>query len=153
MPDEEIQGTPLLKIFLTTFKYIYSPELRNKLWDIFKLFLELSDKTKISEYLEVLLRYLFNSPGELDKDETREQVTGILEDGGHVMQTIAQQLREEGIKIGKSEGIKIGEEKGKEDKAKETAKRMLEDGLPIEAISKYTGLTKKEIEKLREIFQ
>ena len=38
MPDEEIQGTPLLKIFLTTFKYIYSPELRDKLWDIFKLF-------------------------------------------------------------------------------------------------------------------
>jgi predicted transposase/invertase (TIGR01784 family) len=67
------------------------------------------------------------------------------EDGGHVMQTIAQQLREE--------GIKIGEEKGKEDKAKETAKRMLEDGLPIEAISKYTGLTREEIERLREILQ
>jgi len=28
MPDEEIRGTPLLKIFLTTFKYIYSPELK-----------------------------------------------------------------------------------------------------------------------------
>jgi predicted transposase/invertase (TIGR01784 family) len=53
------------------------------------------------------------------------------------MQTIAQQLREEGIK----------------EKAKETAKRMLEDGLPTETISKYTGLTTKEIEKLREIFQ
>jgi predicted transposase YdaD len=101
------------------------------------------------------------SPGDFSKDEIREQVTGILEDGGHVMQTIAQQLREEGIKIGKSEGIKIGEEKGikigeekgKGDKAKETAKRMLEDGLPIEAISKYTGLTREEIERLREILQ
>jgi predicted transposase/invertase (TIGR01784 family) len=176
MPDDNIQGTPLLKIFLTTFKYIYSPELRSKLWEIFKLFLELSDKTKMSEYLEVLLRYLFNSPGELNKEELREQVANILEDGGDIMQTIAQQLREEGIKIGEEKGIKIGEVKGikigeekgikigeekgikigeekgikigEESKAKETARKMLEDGLPIETIVKYTGLTKQEVKEL-----
>jgi predicted transposase/invertase (TIGR01784 family) len=119
---------------------IYSPELRNKLWDIFKLFLELSDKTKVSEYLEVLLRYLLNSAGELPKEALREQVTSILEEGGDIMQTIAQQLREE--------GIKIGEEKGIEKEKKETAKKMLEDGLPIDTISKYTGLTEKEVKKL-----
>jgi hypothetical protein len=33
------------------------------------------------------------------------------------------------------------------------AKKMLEDGLPIETISKYTGLMKNEIEKLRETYQ
>jgi predicted transposase YdaD len=33
-------------------------------------------------------------------------------------------------------------------KANETAKRMLEDGVPIETISKYTGLTEKEIKAL-----
>jgi predicted transposase/invertase (TIGR01784 family) len=119
---------------------IYSPELRNKLWDIFKLFLELSDKTKVSEYLEVLLRYLLNSAGELPKEALREQVTSILEEGGDIMQTIAQQLREE--------GIKIGEEKGIEKEKKETAKKMLEDGLPIDTISKYTGLTEKKVKKL-----
>ena len=41
-------------------------------------------------------------------------------------------------------GIKIGEE----EKAKETAKRMLEDGLPIKTISKYTNLTEKEVKDL-----
>jgi hypothetical protein len=30
---------------------------------------------------------------------------------------------------------------------------MLEDGLPIETISKYTGLPEKEIERLREIYK
>ena len=39
-------------------------------------------------------------------------------------------------------------EEGKEEKAKETAKRMLEDGLPIETIAKYTGLTEKEVKEL-----
>jgi len=147
MPDEEIQGTPLLRIFLTTFKYIYSPELRNKLWEIFKLFLELSDKAKVSEYLEVLLRYLFNSPGDFNKDDIREQVTGILEEGGDTMQTIAQQLREEGIKIGEEKGIKIGEL----GKAKETAKRMLKKGFDLDTIVEITGLEPSQVERLREV--
>jgi predicted transposase YdaD len=113
------------------------------LWEIFKLFLELSDKAKVSEYLEVLLRYLFNSPGDFNQDDIREQVTGILEEGGDTMQTIAQQLREE--------GIKIGEEKGKEDKARETAKRMLNKGFELETIVEITGLEPSEVEKLREV--
>ena len=151
MPDGDIKGTPLLRIFLTTFKYIYSPELKNKLWEIFKLFLELSDKAKISEYLEVLLRYLYNSPGEFNKKEIREHVTGILgKEGGDIMQTIAQQFREEG----KHEGIKIGEEKGikigEEGKAKETAKRMLKKGFDLNTIIEITGLEPSEIENLRE---
>jgi predicted transposase/invertase (TIGR01784 family) len=147
MPDEYIQGTPLLRIFLTTFKYIYSPELKIKLWEIFKLFLELSDKEKVSEYLEVLLRYLFNSPGEFDKDDIREQVTGILEEGGDLMQTIAQQLRSEGIKIGEEKGIKIGEL----GKARETAKRMLKKGFDLDTIVEITGLEPSEVEKLHEV--
>jgi predicted transposase/invertase (TIGR01784 family) len=158
MADGEIRGTPLLKIFLTTFKYIYSPELKKKLMDIFRLFLELSDKTEVSQYLEVLLRYLFNSPGEYSKEEIREQVTDILERGGDVMQTIAQQLREEGIKIGEEKGIKIGEEKGikigeeigKEDNAKETAIRMLKKGFDINTIVEITGLEPSVVEKLRK---
>jgi predicted transposase/invertase (TIGR01784 family) len=118
--------------------------------DIFRLFLELSDKTKVSEYLEVLLRYLFNSPGEYSKEEIREQVTNILEGGGEVMQTIAQQLREEGIKIGEEKGIKIGEKIGKEDNAKETAIRMLKKGFDINTIVEITGLEPSEIKKLRD---
>jgi len=151
MPDEDIQGTPLLKIFLTTFKYINSPELRNKLWDIFKLFLELSDKTKVSEYLEVLLKYLFNSPGDFNKEELHEQVTSILEEGGDIMQTIAQQLREEGIKIGEKNMQTLAQQlkrEGKREGIKETAKRMLLDNISIEKVIKYTGLTEKEVKAL-----
>jgi predicted transposase/invertase (TIGR01784 family) len=151
MPDEDIQGTPLLKIFLTTFKYIYSPELRNKLWDIFKLFLELSDKTKVSEYLEVLLRYLFNSPGEFNKEELHEQVTSILEEGGDIMQTIAQQLREEGIKIGEKNMQTIAQQLKKEGKKEEKlniARELVKNGVDINIISRSTGLPLEKLEEL-----
>ena len=41
-----------------------------------------------------------------------------------------------------------GEENGRKDTKTEIAKKMLKDGLDIEIIIKYTGLTKEEIEKL-----
>ena len=47
------------------------------------------------------------------------------------MQTLAQQLKIE--------------------EKKETAKRMLDDGLSISTISKYTGLPVEEIEKLMKV--
>jgi len=59
---------------------------------------------------------------------------------------------EKGIKIGEEKGIKIGEEKGKqegmEEKAIETAKKMLEKGFEIDIIMELTGLEKEDIEKL-----
>ena len=63
---------------------------------------------------------------------------------------------DKGIKKGKSEGIKLGEingiKKGKIEGEKETkiktAKKMIKDNMDINLIIKYSGLSKKEIEKL-----
>ena len=56
----------------------------------------------------------------------------------------AREERKEAEKKGKKEGFKEGEYK----KASEIAKGMLQVNEPIEKISKYTGLTKEEIEEL-----
>ena len=57
---------------------------------------------------------------------------------------------ERGVKIGEKRGeergVEIGEKRGKI----KTAKRMLEDGLPIETVSKYTGLNENEIKRLKK---
>ncbi len=74
------------------------------------------------------------------------------------MITLADRLRKEGekrgVKIGEERGEKRGEKRGKkigiEETRRETAKRMLSDGLSIKNIVKYTGLKEKEIEKLSE---
>jgi predicted transposase/invertase (TIGR01784 family) len=50
---------------------------------------------------------------------------------------------------GREEGIAIGEERGELKKAKGTALSMLSDGLSVETINKYTGLSAQEIEALR----
>jgi predicted transposase/invertase (TIGR01784 family) len=133
MPDENIQGSPLLRMILTTFKYIHSPEIRNKLWDIFKLFLELSDKDNISEYLEALVTYLVNSPGKLTEEELQEPVARIIEQGGADMQTIFEKWVE----------------KGKWD----MVMNLLREGIPIEIIAKTSGFTAVQINEFKEKIQ
>ena len=51
---------------------------------------------------------------------------------------------EEGLEQGKKQGLEQGEERG----MVKVAKNALKEGLPIGIISKLTGLTKEEIEKL-----
>jgi predicted transposase/invertase (TIGR01784 family) len=152
IPDEEIKGEVLLRILFKTLKYIFTPELRYKLREIFELFLELKDKKKGTEYLEVLLRYLTRSAKTLTINDLKETVTRVFEkEGGDLMATIADKLKEEGRQEGKQEGWQEGRQEGMEKKAKETAMRMLVDGLPIEKISKYTGLPVREIDKLMAV--
>ena len=59
--------------------------------------------------------------------------------------------REEGKAEGLEEGEKIGAQKERE-KAKaekiESARKMLQDGLSVEVVSKYSGLSFEEVEKL-----
>ena len=56
---------------------------------------------------------------------------------------------QKGIEKGKKEGKKEGIEEGVMQEKLNNAKKMLENNLDIEIISKVTGLTEEEIEKLK----
>ena len=56
--------------------------------------------------------------------------------------------RSEGIEIGKSEGIEIGRSEGSKNKSIQIVKKMLEEKINIELISKVTGLSVEEIQKM-----
>ncbi len=57
--------------------------------------------------------------------------------------------REEGKQEGLEEGLREGLEKGKQESQVSMAMKCLNEGLSMELISKLTGLSKEEIEKLR----
>ena len=60
--------------------------------------------------------------------------------------------REEGLAQGREEGIAQGRAEGRtegaEENKRENARRMKADGMAVELIAKYTGLTKESIEDL-----
>ena len=49
---------------------------------------------------------------------------------------------------GRKEGIEKGIEKGRDEGKTEAARNMLADGLSIEVVEKYTGLSREKIEQL-----
>ena len=55
-----------------------------------------------------------------------------------------------GIRKGRAEGIKKGKAEGKAEGIFTVARSMLNEGVPIEMILKVTGLTRKEVEQIRD---
>ena len=60
-------------------------------------------------------------------------------------------IYDKGLDDGIEKGIQKGKEKGAREKQIEIAKSMLKENMYIEIIIKITGLTKEEIEKLKEM--
>ncbi|MCK4761531.1 MAG: hypothetical protein KAW12_04965, partial [Candidatus Aminicenantes bacterium] len=101
---------------------------------IFKFWYEkgfLKEKEKILFFLTYISETKDMAPEKLEKILKESEI-----EGGDIMPTLAQRLRDE------------GKEKGMKEGKTETARRMLNDDFSIESIVKYTGLTKKEINAL-----
>ena len=90
---------------------------------------------KLSEKDKVVDRYM-EEVVKVNEDPDFHQYMSWEEDQRKIQNSINSQYKREGLAEGRAEGIK------------ETAKKMKEDGLNIEIISKYTGLTAEEINEL-----
>jgi predicted transposase YdaD len=60
---------------------------------------------------------------------------------------------EKGIDIGKEIGKEEGREEGERKKAIDASKKMIQDGLSLELISKYEGLSIQELEQIKKRMQ
>jgi predicted transposase/invertase (TIGR01784 family) len=92
---------------------------------------------------------------EISRDQLKNMLDESKIDGGEIMPTLAQQMKEEFMEtMGpqlKDEGKKEGKKEGMEEKAIETAKKMLKKGFETDVIMELTGLNKEEVEKLASI--
>lgn len=141
MPEEQIKGEVELRIVLMAFRYIFHPEIMSRLKKIFQLFRELPGKTEFNRYLELLLIYLGSNIKDVKPDQLRDVVDEALEEGGAMMSTVFQQVREEGKDI----GVKEGEEKNK----LRVALNCLMKGMDIRTIAEITELPVERIESLK----
>ena len=84
-------------------------------------------------------RYLENGRLALSLDDS-SRYEGYVD--GHIAG------REEGRAEGEAKGRAEGRAEGELQKALEMAKKMLSDGMPIDLVAKYSGLTPDEIVKI-----
>jgi predicted transposase YdaD len=99
------------------------------------------------------------------QDISRDQLKKMLDeskiDGGEIMPTLAQQMKEEFREELKEElkeefmqtlGSQLKDE-GKKEKAKETAKELIKRGVDMAIVEGATGLSREELEKMASIIQ
>ena len=101
---------------------------------------------------EKMLSYYGNKIIELSsnpkyKEDIMYRMDQIIEDNVGI-QTSYLEGKNVGILEGRKEGFEQGIEQGIEKNKKETIKNMLADKLPLETISKYVGLSIKEIKSM-----
>ncbi|MCP5046957.1 MAG: hypothetical protein GY940_07275 [bacterium] len=96
--------------------------------------------------LTKFIEWVFRSSKAFER-RLKEAITRIEEESK--MPYLASWERE-AEKKGRKEGEQEGEKRGTDKEKIRTAKIMLEDGLPIPSIMKYTGLSEKKIKKLTD---
>lgn len=110
--DEEIKGEIKLRLFLEVTKYIFSDKFIDKLKEILTIADELRQKETGMEYFETFLRYIMSARENLDEKKLVQIAQEISEEEGDNIMTLAEELRNEGMKKGISKGISKGVLKG-----------------------------------------
>lgn len=111
--DHEIKGTVMARVVMLLFKYVFDPDLMEKLPGIISLMRELMERDTGLQYLETVLRYLFSTVDGVSTEKIKEIVGQALSDREeNFIMTLAEKLRMEGKIEGKKEGKKEGLMKG-----------------------------------------
>lgn len=154
--DNEIERKKHLGMMEYMLKHIKARDILN-LWqsllEKFASSIEI-DKENGYIYIKWLLWYSDAKVSEDKQVELAKIIASYLkkEDQEGLMRTIADKYIDEGIaqgmQIGRSEGVQIGRNEGKHERTIEVAKNMYNAGADISFISKVTGLSIAELNKL-----
>jgi predicted transposase/invertase (TIGR01784 family) len=137
--NEELRDNVFLLTAMAMMKYAYSDDMES-IEEIFKFWHERGFTDDIENVIFFLI-YISET-----RNISRDQIKKMLEkskiEGGVIMETLAQRLREEGKKIGYEEGEKA--EKSK------VAMELIRRGVDKDIIAGATGLPLEKIEELAE---
>jgi len=139
--DEDIKLESVTKIIIKIMRdvrYASKEKVVDIITEGFTLLDEIIEKDNITHYMESCLRYVLSVRSDIDKDELIQIADQISVEGSELVMTIADKLRQEGKQEGRQEGIK------------KVVKNAIIKGMSVGDIMDLTGLTEKEIDKVRK---
>ena len=145
-----------------TFIFIELPRFRKSIDELDGNVLEgmyfcLKNMAALEECPRVLTHQVFKKIFEVSElckmdQEKRDKVISKMTTERDLRNQMAYAI-EQGLQRGREQGLQQGREQGlqqgREEERIDIAKGMLADGMPVESIAKYTGLTAEEIKALK----
>jgi len=155
-PDEEIRSIAEVKAFILSLKYSRSQLLLDKLSLITGAFNDCS--VSGVQYFQVVMEYLYNAQPQKNRAEFSKQVERLIREGGQNMKKFSSIWEELGYVAGETDQKKRDEEliekkneiiNRKDEVIEKTVQSLFEQGFSIEKICEITGLSIKEIVKIK----
>ena len=132
MPDEEIGGNTLVRVFSVVLKYTFREDISEKLVLITMTLRELMSWQDGMSLVATFLRYLAMSGARISREELRKAVKKALpKEGERIMSSIAQEWFEEGRQQGMLRGIEQGVQRGIEQGVLEGLHKSIALGLEL----------------------
>jgi predicted transposase/invertase (TIGR01784 family) len=156
IPDEVLKERLWAGIMELTMKHIFDRDILFCVKDMLSL-LQQVEHLDGANYVKTILTYLVKTGEVQDKKLFLETIErGLSPEVNEVIMTIAEQFRTEGFQKGIEQGMEKGREEGREEgivkgeisAKKVIAKNLLQAGMSCEAVSRFTGLSLQDLQRL-----
>ena len=137
-----ISETMIIIKALSRTRYASRAEAEEILIEAVELIEKAEEKDQVTYYVSACIRYMLSVRNDISEKEMKQIAEQISVEGGELVMSVAERLRQEGIEEGR--------EKAREEENKITAKTMIVEGEPMDKIIRYSRLTKEEIDKIRK---
>lgn len=126
---------------LSKIRHVSKDEAIKILEEAIELINDTEEKDQVTYYISACIRYILSIRDDISEKEMEKIAGKISIEGGELVMSVAERLRQEGEEKGRQEGRQEG--------LKKAAKKSIIKGYATEEIADITGLTEKEIEEIR----
>jgi recombination-promoting nuclease RpnB len=149
IPDDEIMNHRSMAALTLLQKHIHHRDL-TELLD--RLAATMLTGHLTGQQLVSLINYLVQAGETDDAEAFVRNLAQKVPQHEDALMTIAQQLEQKGIEIGRQEGLQLGEMKGRQEgkleERFELAGKMLKSGIPLQKVKELTGLSDEVLSKI-----
>jgi len=151
--DEDLRKQQWSGLFAFALKHRKAVNFAQFLNSVFPWASELEEKNA-GQYLKILLTYVVHEMEADDESLLLQKAEEYLSNElrGEIM-TLAQRFEQNGIQKGLEKGRQEGRQEGIELEKKAIARKLLKESLPLELVSKMTGLSIAWLKTIDEVTQ
>jgi len=151
---QKIQNKVVLYFYVAMVKTLHSSKLKELLPDLVEGLCKTLNSRTVMDYISIFYRYILRTTDSVNREDMQHALNILPQGGEYIMNTLAEEWKQEGILIGKQEGIIIGEQRGELKNARQVLLAIAQDRfdlLPQSVINDIKSIESPET--LNELFR